>query len=87
MVVDGVCCLHYVLGELDRQRLPSLGVRFVERRSRAGDSDADTVPFVEDLTDPSDRKRQLIDLSGFHERLAFEAIAIAGSPRIVHDQD
>ena len=86
-VMDGVRRFHCVLWELDRQRLAGLRIGLVERRTGAGDGDADAMAGVEDLADPAHVKREFGRLAGREQRFVVEALAVAGPPGVIDDQD
>ena len=57
-------------------------IGFVERRSGAGNGDADAVAAVENLAAPADIECELVDLTGFEQGFMVEAFAIAAAHEI-----
>ena len=55
-------------------RAARIRIRFVEWRARAGDGNADTVTFVEDLAHRTQVKGDFIYLAGVHKDFSVEAL-------------
>ena len=85
--MDRVCRRYRVLGKLNGERGAGLRIRFVKRCPGAGDGHADAVTLVENLAHPAHVEGDLVDSPRFHQHFLIKALAIAQSPRIVHDQD
>ncbi len=87
IVVDRVGRRDRVVGGIDRQRFAVLRVGFIQRCAGAGDRDADPVPAIEDLADPTDVEIDSGDFTGLHQDFAIEPFAVTDSLRVIDDQD
>src|SRR5262249_14099251 len=86
-VINGVFGFDWILGKFDCLRSASLRIWVVERRTGAGDGDADAVAGVEDLADPTDVEFEFVNFGEFEKHLMIEPFAIAGALGIVANQD
>src|SRR5688500_8265867 len=87
IVMDRVDRLDGIGGKVDRQRLACLRVWLIERRAGAGDRHANAMTFVENLADPADVEGELRRFAWRKQRFAIEAVAVAGPPGVIDDQD
>src|SRR5688572_29084864 len=87
IVMDGVFGALRLRRKRNRERFAGLRIWFIEWGPGAGNRHADPVPFIEYLAEPTHIEGDFVDLARFEQRLAVKAIAITGSPRVVHDQN
>ncbi len=86
VVPDGIRRGDGVLHPVDGLRATGLVVRFVERRSGAGDGHAHLVALVEDDARPADVPRQLRGFARGEQHLFLESLAISRPHRVIHEQ-